>query len=78
MGAICVYEVAPSSISVLGETAEPMRLSPPSQSVDLPDPVPPLTSDSRSKGLSLDVGDFEDPFSSDIPTMPGEKVALRL
>jgi hypothetical protein len=55
-----------------------MRLSPPSQSVGLPESAPALPSDSRSKGLSLDVSDFEDPFSSDISTMPREKVTLRL
>ena len=78
MGAGCVYEVAPSPISILGITTEPMRLSPPSQSAGLPDSAPPLTSESRSKGLSLDVSDFEDPFSSDISTMPREKANLRL
>jgi len=78
MGAACVYEVSPNPISILGETAGPMRLSPPDQSVGLPDSAPPLTSDSRSKGLSLDVSDFEDPFSSDISAMPREKATLRL
>ncbi|KAF9790916.1 hypothetical protein BJ322DRAFT_416774 [Thelephora terrestris] len=76
-GAGCIYEVASNPISILGETAEPMRLSPPSQSVGLPESAPALPSDSRSKGLSLDVSDFEDPFSSDISTMPREKVTLR-
>ena len=78
MGAGCVYEVDPNPLSILGITAEPMRLSPPSHSMGLPDPAPPLTSDGRSKGLSLDVSDFEDPFSSDISTMPREKANLRL
>ena len=78
IGAACVYEASSSPISVLGETAGPMRLSPPSQNVGLPDLVPQLTSDGRSKGLSLDVSDFEDPFSSDISTMPREKATLRL
>ena len=78
MGAGCVYEVALDHISILGETTEPMRVSPPGQSVGLPDPAPPLASDSKSKGLSLDVSDFEDPFSSDIATMPREKATLRL
>ncbi|KAF9649873.1 hypothetical protein BDM02DRAFT_3113128 [Thelephora ganbajun] len=77
MGAACVYEVASNPISVLGEAAGPMRLSPPSQSVGLPDSAPPLTADSRSKSLSLDISDFEDPFSSDISTMPREKASLR-
>lgn len=73
----CIYEVASDPIFLLDETAEPMRLSPPSQSVGLPDAAPALTSESRSKGLSLDVSDFEDPFSSDISTMPREKATLR-
>ena len=77
-GTACVYEMSSSPISVLGETAEPMRISPPSLSVGLPDSAPPLTSEGRSKGLSLDVNDFEDPFSSDISTMPREKATLRL
>ena len=78
MGAGCIYEMAPGPISVLGITAEPMRLSPPNQSMGLPDSAPPLTSDTRSKGLSLDVSDFEDPFSFDISTMLREKATLRL
>jgi hypothetical protein len=41
MGAACVYEVSSNPISILGETAGPMRISPPSQSVGLPDSVPP-------------------------------------
>ena len=65
-------------ISVLGETAGPMRISPPSHNVGLPDSAPPLTSDSRAKSLSLDVSDFEDPFSPDISAMPREKATLRL
>ena len=78
MGAACVYEVSSNPISILGETAGPMRVSPPNQSVGLPDSVPHLASDGRPKGLSLDVSDFEDPFSSDISTMPREKATLRL
>ena len=78
MGATCVYEVPSNPISILGETAGPMRISPPSLSVGLPDSVPQLTSDGKPKGLSLDVSDFEDPFSSDISTMSREKAILRL
>jgi hypothetical protein len=78
IGGGCIYEVASNPISLLGETAGPIRLSPPSQSVGLPDSVPPLAPDSRSKGLSLDVSDFEDPFSSNISNMPREKATLRL
>lgn len=77
-GAICVFEMSSNPISVLGETAGPMRISPPSQNVGLPDSAPSLTSDGRSKGLSLDVSDFEDPFSPDISAMPREKATLRL
>ena len=77
-GAACVYEMSSNPISILGETAGPIHISPPSENVGLPDSAPPLTSDSRSKGLSLDVNDFEDPFSSDISTMPREKATLRL
>jgi len=78
MGAACVYEVSSDPISILGETAGPMRISPPNQSVGLPDSVPQLASDGRPKGLSLDVSDFEDPFGFDISTMPLEKATLRL
>jgi hypothetical protein len=78
MGAACIYEVSSDPISILGETAGPMRVSPPSLSVDLPDSVPQLTPDGRPKDLSLKMSDFEDPFSSDISTMPREKAALRL
>jgi len=78
MGAACVYEVSSDPISILGETAGPMRISPLSQSVGLPDSVPQLTSDGRPKGLSLHLSDFEDPFSSDISIMPREKATLRL
>lgn len=55
-----------------------MRVSPPSQDVGLPDSVPQLTTDGKSKGLSLDESDFEDPFTSDISTMPREKANIRL
>ena len=65
-------------ISILGGAAGPIRISPPSESVGLPDSATPLTADGKSKGLSLDVRDFEDPFSSDISTMIREKAAIRL
>ena len=78
MRATCVYEDPSSPISILGQTEGPMRVSPPSQDVDLPDSVPQLATDGKSKGLSLDESDFEDPFTSDISTMPREKANIRL
>ena len=70
--------MSPNPISVPGETAESIRISPLSLRVGLPDSTPPLTSEGKSKGLSLEVKDFKDPFSSDISTMPREKATLRL
>jgi len=77
-GAACVYEMSSNPISILGETAGPIRISPPSESVGLPDSAPSLTPDSKPRDLSLDIRDFEDPFTSDISAMIREKATIRL
>lgn len=77
-GAACVYEMSSNPISILGETAGPIRISPPSEIVDLPDPATSLTPESKPRDLSLDIRDFEDPFTSDISTMIREKATIRL
>jgi len=77
-GAACVYEISSNPISILGETSEPIRISPPSESVSLPDSAILSTPDNKPKSLSVDVRDFEDPFSSDMSTMVREKATIKL
>jgi hypothetical protein len=58
------FEISSSHISIRGETAKPMRLSPPARtwarSTQLP---PPLTLDIRFRSLPLAVSNLEDPIS---------------